>query len=218
MTTTDNQTAAAFLVDIIAHPADDTPRLIFADWLEEHGEPERAEFIRVQIRLWHCRDGVESCPPVEPRCGRCMGCVLRDRALELLTPYNRDIEWFDPPVPSSVWSAFPQIQYSRGFVSAITCTTVDWLAHGPAIVRAQPVERVALSDKGAYPPGGRERCAWFHPQVPSAGELSGLPLELFDLVIGCNGSVPRCKWFDSRVEALAAISSACLAWAKVQVS
>jgi uncharacterized protein (TIGR02996 family) len=41
----------AFLHDIIEHPDDDTPRLVYADWLEDNGDPERAEFIRVQIRL-----------------------------------------------------------------------------------------------------------------------------------------------------------------------
>jgi uncharacterized protein (TIGR02996 family) len=30
---------------------DDTSRLIFADWLDEHGQPERAEFIRIQCEL-----------------------------------------------------------------------------------------------------------------------------------------------------------------------
>ncbi len=29
----------------------DTPRLVYADWLEDHGDPDRAEFIRVQCRL-----------------------------------------------------------------------------------------------------------------------------------------------------------------------
>src|SRR5262245_15586366 len=32
-------------------PGDDSPRLVLADWLEEHGEPERAEFARCQLRL-----------------------------------------------------------------------------------------------------------------------------------------------------------------------
>ena len=36
---------------IIERPDDDAPRLIFADWLEDHGEPERAAFIRVQLDL-----------------------------------------------------------------------------------------------------------------------------------------------------------------------
>jgi uncharacterized protein (TIGR02996 family) len=47
---------AAFLAAIIAAPKDDLPRLIYADWLDEHGEPARAEFIRVQCDLakWTC--------------------------------------------------------------------------------------------------------------------------------------------------------------------
>src|SRR5688500_12724425 len=32
-------------------PHGDAPRLVYADWLEEHGRPERAEFVRVQCRL-----------------------------------------------------------------------------------------------------------------------------------------------------------------------
>jgi uncharacterized protein (TIGR02996 family) len=36
---------------IRAHPDDDTPRLIYADWLQERGDEARAEFIRVQCAL-----------------------------------------------------------------------------------------------------------------------------------------------------------------------
>lgn len=52
---------AALLAAITAHPDDDTPRLIYADWLDEHlpdaqpspaaGPSARADFIRVQCRL-----------------------------------------------------------------------------------------------------------------------------------------------------------------------
>jgi uncharacterized protein (TIGR02996 family) len=41
----------AFLADIAEHPDDDAPRLIYADWLDEHGEPAQAAFIRAQIEL-----------------------------------------------------------------------------------------------------------------------------------------------------------------------
>src|SRR5262245_26563992 len=44
-------TGKAILADIIANPDDDTPRLVYADWLEEHGHETRAEFIRVQLAL-----------------------------------------------------------------------------------------------------------------------------------------------------------------------
>lgn len=36
---------------IIAHVEEDTPRLAYADWLDENDAPARAEFIRVQVRL-----------------------------------------------------------------------------------------------------------------------------------------------------------------------
>lgn len=36
---------------IIAHADEDTPRLAYADWLDEHDDPDRAAFIRVQCRL-----------------------------------------------------------------------------------------------------------------------------------------------------------------------
>ena len=39
----------ALLRAVCENPDDDTPRLVFADWLDEHDEPERAEFIRLQI-------------------------------------------------------------------------------------------------------------------------------------------------------------------------
>jgi uncharacterized protein (TIGR02996 family) len=47
--------AKSFVAAIAAAPADDLPRLVFADWLDEHGEPDRAEFIRTQIQ-WHHAD------------------------------------------------------------------------------------------------------------------------------------------------------------------
>ncbi len=43
--------ADAFLQAISEKPDDDTPRLVYADWLDEHGDPARAEFIRVQCQL-----------------------------------------------------------------------------------------------------------------------------------------------------------------------
>src|SRR4051794_39898450 len=40
------------LDDVIENPDDDTPRLVMADWLEEHGDDvarDRARFIRLQL-------------------------------------------------------------------------------------------------------------------------------------------------------------------------
>src|SRR5437868_6697241 len=41
----------ALFAAILAHPDEDTPRLVYADYLEEQGEGEYAAFIRKQIEL-----------------------------------------------------------------------------------------------------------------------------------------------------------------------
>ena len=46
MTDADGLIAAA-----AAAPDDDLPRLVLADWLDEHDEPDRAAFVRAQVRL-----------------------------------------------------------------------------------------------------------------------------------------------------------------------
>ena len=40
-----------FLRSIIDNPADDGPRLVYADWLEEQGQCDWAEFIRISMQL-----------------------------------------------------------------------------------------------------------------------------------------------------------------------
>ena len=60
-----------FVEAVCAAPADLEPRLIFADWLEEQGDP-RAEFLRDSILIeqtirgvpWLARSAVRPCPAV----------------------------------------------------------------------------------------------------------------------------------------------------------
>lgn len=54
----------AFIREIVAHP-DDAPRLIYADWLEERGDPQ-GEFIRIYIRV---RDRGASAAELAPNAG-----------------------------------------------------------------------------------------------------------------------------------------------------
>jgi uncharacterized protein (TIGR02996 family) len=91
----------AFLQAIIENPDDDTPRLVYADWLDEHGQEERAEFIRVQCELAR----LTSDDPRRPK--------LKTRERELLNEHQR--EWAGP---LGRW-AYPN-EFRRGFVEAIT--------------------------------------------------------------------------------------------------
>lgn len=43
----------ALLRAVVDAPGDDAPRLVYADWLEEHGHPERAEYLRFEVKLAH---------------------------------------------------------------------------------------------------------------------------------------------------------------------
>ncbi len=95
--------ARSFLEFILAHPDDDAPRLVFADWLEEHGEDARAEFIRVQIE--RARLPVWDAQQVR----------LRLREKELLKQHGQ--KWKDelPKVEGITWEEF-----RRGFVATAT--------------------------------------------------------------------------------------------------
>jgi uncharacterized protein (TIGR02996 family) len=55
----------AFLQAIIESPEDDAPRLVYADWLEERGDP-RGEFLRLECRL---RSLPEACADLSSRLG-----------------------------------------------------------------------------------------------------------------------------------------------------
>src|SRR5262245_19082210 len=55
---------AGLLRAILDHPNDDIHRLVFADWLEENGDPRRAHFIRSQLELAK----KPTCDPLYLRC------------------------------------------------------------------------------------------------------------------------------------------------------
>jgi uncharacterized protein (TIGR02996 family) len=60
-----------FLRKIAENPGDDAPRLVFADWLDEHKQHERAEFIRLQIELARADPGEEGYAEKTAKMRRC---------------------------------------------------------------------------------------------------------------------------------------------------
>src|SRR6516165_5845774 len=89
----------AFLHDILAHPDDDAPRLIYADWLEEHNNP-RGEFIRVQCALARLDDEDPRRWPLEQREGE----LLQQYEQQWLTPLRELLHGQPGLVPvASAW-------------------------------------------------------------------------------------------------------------------
>jgi uncharacterized protein (TIGR02996 family) len=101
----------AFLQAIIDTPEDDAPRLVYADWLDENGQPERAELIRVQCRL------AELCPSIgrpKPDFETTWREKLRlaARTVELLEQHRQ--RWAAP-----LEGLVTDPRFRRGFVEAV---------------------------------------------------------------------------------------------------
>lgn len=62
----------ALIAAIAASPADDLPRLVFADWLDDNGDPAQAEFIRAHVRLYRTRTGTGEHFAIAKRCDELM--------------------------------------------------------------------------------------------------------------------------------------------------
>src|SRR5687768_16014249 len=93
---------AALFRAVCEKPADDTPRLVYADWLEESGDPDRAEFIRLQCEAWNL------CPGYPTETAR------RVRASVLLRTHGD--RWYGelPAVTGVTWSDL----FVRGFIDS----------------------------------------------------------------------------------------------------
>jgi len=94
----------ALLQAVTANPDDDLARLVYADWIEEHGRAERAEFIRLQIE----RDRQAATDP------HARGISWRE--YELLR--ENEVDWRSemPPLLRE------GISYRRGFVYRLRCS------------------------------------------------------------------------------------------------
>jgi uncharacterized protein (TIGR02996 family) len=112
----------AFIQAIADNPADDTPRLIFADWLEERGDP-RAEFIRVQCAL-HQLPSDDS-----------QRAELAHRQRELRRRHE------------AVWTAplrgwVDEWEFERGLIERVTLTPFNFTLWADVLFRLAPVRDI----------------------------------------------------------------------------
>lgn len=144
---------------ILANPDDDTPRLVYADYLQEHGDEPRAEFIRVQVALakWKPRC-IAGCHHKD-RESWCRRCRLLAREGELFAPHvvatNR--AWFraaGADFPCGLTCDRGAFDYlgsnglvRRGFLEAVRCPAADWLRHADSLTW-HPEQTVECKAKG----------------------------------------------------------------------
>jgi uncharacterized protein (TIGR02996 family) len=149
---------AELLQAVCDEPDSDEPRLVYADWLEEQGETERAEHIRLQIQM--------SQPRLKP--GKWLKLAERRDALE--AKYRESwVEQF-PPLKGILWHT----DFERGFPQSITAANYTaFRAHADKIFRTAPITSL-----GFMRLGGTKRLA----QLPHLSRLTTLILA--DLRLG----------------------------------
>jgi uncharacterized protein (TIGR02996 family) len=144
-----------FLQALLAQPDDDTFRLAITDWFIENGQPERAEFIRVQVELATLTD-----PLQDQQVG-----VWRERTLDELLRLQADrrrrqelevrqrelliahgAEWARPLAEAldcgpGEWGGWV---FHRGFVEYFNISAEVLLRHGEKLARLTPVRELFL--------------------------------------------------------------------------
>jgi uncharacterized protein (TIGR02996 family) len=199
----------AILKAVLDDPADDLPRLAYADWLEEDGDPACGRFIRSQIA------GEAAAPPPPPWPGAHVAALCRV-AVPRVSPGQVSLQ--SPSAPREP----PTVVYRRGFVAEVSCPLQDWLAHGPAVVRGHPVERVGVVDKGPWlhTAGGAhgEYACWWRGEDSPHHSGHRLPAWLWGLlapkIMGGVGWGAAWQRYRTVEDATAALSNALLLWAK----
>jgi uncharacterized protein (TIGR02996 family) len=205
MTDREQQEYQGFVDAIIAEPAEDAIRLICADWLEDHGEPERAEFVRMQIEMFQrCqKERCDYCRLGQHTNGPCR-CTLEYRRLTGRSDYLRfrlehslyGLKQWNGHVYDLTW------KWSRGFLSELSCPWKVFERVGPRLARMNPLERVTLTD-------------W--RIVESRREIPGMPCWTFSYSRGnsvLNIDSRISNVYESREEALIDVSAVCLDWAR----
>ena len=161
---------------IRAAPDDDTPRLVFADWLDEHGEAKRAEFIRVSCEL-------EQVEEFGPRWR-----ALCERSWKLLDP-NRT-KWSNELADRKLLN----IEFRRGFVDEVTIYSKRFVADAGTLMTLAPILRLKLANltakSGNVPLDDVLAC-------PAMARLRGLDLSTSPLPDSAVKQIAACKHFDS---------------------
>lgn len=147
---------------ISARPLDDLPRLVYADWLEEQGDPDRAEFIRVQIARANETDGKGDLPGSEVA-----RIEARDRVL-----LGRNRERWTKPLSDLGVRSIVQGGFWRGFMNGLSMDAEAFLAHGEQLWLHSPVQSLRLTNVRQV---GRRLSQCPHLSNVRNLELSGSP-------------------------------------------
>ncbi len=225
-----------FIKAILGESNDVTHRLIFADWLEDRGDP-RAKFLRWPLPP----SGSNTWRLVKPYLRGLLGGLVPKsrRAIVLhddqLLDKGLTARWLDSSLgmcSGEVWAVL-----RHGFISELACTEKSWFKRLHELLATQPLVEVRLNH--AIPEAFDERgllgpttWGWFREPLLKGKAVPFRPLcslspEFFDLLeggelVGEPGGRGRrrevvTREYQTKIKAALALSDALIAWGRVKL-
>jgi uncharacterized protein (TIGR02996 family) len=222
------------LRDILDDPEDDGPRLVYSDWLEENGRPERAEFIRVQVEKAALEASGVRCAcaalgEAERPC-RWHALALREERLrkEHYAEWERAAGLVLELPQGRQWLA-RRVTWRRGFVEGVALAQRDFVRHAGVLFGLSPITWVELTDKQPlrlgdwswswlYGPVGAGSKPWLRSSQAPEHEVRSDPWlisrPLWDRLRGTAGGAANEKVYPMQMEAVDDLARACVSYGR----
>ncbi|MCE9563106.1 MAG: TIGR02996 domain-containing protein [Planctomycetes bacterium] len=135
---------------VLADPDEDTPRLIYADWLDENGQGDLAAFIRLQIEAVRADPFSVQVRNATKRAGALLekyGAVWHARIREVIQGQLED--FVGVQVSNSLVSPLRDVvkvkaRFERGFVGHVTLQPPVFVRAANGIFGAEPIQSLEL--------------------------------------------------------------------------
>lgn len=162
-----NQEQSGLLRAILENPQEDSLRLIYADWLEERGHGERANFIRLQMKIASYGEHYElgydydmiyslseedvsriisyaDLPGKETPTHETLEYTkLKEQERKILERYEQD---WTPSFLSPFLVAADCLRWRRGFVDQITLSVADFFQHSDCLLYRPGISETVLTE------------------------------------------------------------------------
>lgn len=204
---------------ILESPEDDFPRLILADWLQDNGDEERAEFIRLGIQLATLDKASAEAVLLKElldTLARPIWLLETAAAIDISTEPSRPIgdrsSFMDFGTQTGHWKypwRYIWWTWERGFVGAVKLELEDWLKYGLALIGCQPLTRVCLTGKAPFRAPFLDQRYWWHSLSSLAASQIG---ELWEWLPETRDGLN--DGYKTEEAALRALSEGCLRWAR----
>lgn len=202
----------ALLRDVLEHPDEDAVRLIYADWLADQGDMDRAEFVREQIANARQYTATKHVPATgNPE------LAIVERMPDFLRLPGESIDnfgWNGTGATRIEYDSGAEAEWSRGFVHRVELPLAEFVRDGvaAAIFSAHPVQEVRLTDRVCCPLYVTVY-SWVTSRDEPAEDEFEVPEALWNLLtgwiaLGCN------KCYSSPAEADADLSAACVKYGR----